>query len=86
MVLFVIAVCYDLCTTFRTVFEIMALVNEDTVNTQFLKGDHIVLAALVVQLVDLGLQALLGFLHLFDGEVLGFFSLGFGNAIIISSI
>ena len=58
----------------------MRLVNEDTVNTQFLKGDHIVLAALVIQLVDLGLQALLGFLHLFDGEVLGFFSLGIGNA------
>ena len=26
------------------------------------------------------MQALLGFLHLFDGEVLGFFSLGFGNS------
>ena len=58
----------------------MALVNEDAVNAQFLKGDHIVLAALVVQLVDLSLQALLGFLHLFDGEILRFFSLGFGNA------
>ena len=58
----------------------MALVDEDTVNTQFLKGDHIVLAALVVQLVDLGLQALLGFLHLFDRELLRFFSFGFGNA------
>ena len=46
----------------------MALVDEDTVNAQFLKGDHIVLAALVVQLVDLGLQALLGFLHLFYYE------------------
>ena len=57
----------------------MALVDEDTVNAQFLKGDHIVLAALVVQLVDLGLQALLGFLHLFDREILRFFSLGFGN-------
>ena len=54
----------------------MALINEDTVNTQFLKGDHIVLAALVVQLVDLGLQALFGFLHLLDGELLRFFSLG----------
>lgn len=80
MVLFVIAVCYDLCTTFRTVLKIMRFVNEDAVNAQFFKGDHIVLAALVIQLVDLGLQALLGFLHLFDGEVLGFFSLGFGNA------
>ena len=58
----------------------MRFVNENTVNAQFLKGDHIVLAALVVQLVDLGLQALLGFLHLFDGEILRFFSLGFGNA------
>ena len=58
----------------------MALINEDTVNTQFLKGDHIILAALVVQLVDLGLQALFGFLHLLDGELLRFFSLGFGNA------
>ena len=57
----------------------MRLVNEDTVNTQFLKGDHIILTALVIQLVDLSLQALLGFLHLFDGEVLGFFSLGIGN-------
>ena len=58
----------------------MRLVNEDSVNAQFLKGDHIVLAALVIQLVDLGLQALLGFLHLFDREILCFFSLGFGNA------
>ncbi len=58
----------------------MALINEDTVNAQFLKGDHIVLAALVIQLVDLDLQALLGFLHLLDGELLRFFSLGFGNA------
>ena len=46
----------------------MALINEDTVNTQFLKGDHIILAALVVQLVDLGLQALLGFHHLLNGK------------------
>ena len=58
----------------------MALINEDTVNTQFLKGDHIILAALVVQLVNLGLQALFGFLHLLDGELLRFFSLGFGNS------
>ena len=80
MALFVLAVNKGLCATFRTIFEIMALVDEDAVNTQFLKGDHIVLAALVVQLVDLGLQALLGFHHLFDREILRFFSLGFGNA------
>ena len=58
----------------------MRFVNENTVNAQFFKGDHIVLAALVIQLVDLGLQALFRFLHLFDGEILRFFSLGFGNA------
>ena len=58
----------------------MALINEDTVNAQFFKGDHIILTALVIQLVDLGLQALLGFHHLFDREILRFFSLGFGNS------
>ena len=58
----------------------MRLVNEDTVNAQFLKGDHIILAALVIQLVDLGLQPLWGFHHLFDREILRFFSLGFGNS------
>ena len=80
MVLFVIAVCYDLCTTFRTIFEIMALVDENSVNAQLFKCDHIVLAALIIQLVDLGLQALFRLLHLFDREILRFFSLGFGNA------
>ena len=58
----------------------MALVDENSVNAQLFKCDHIVLAALVVQLVDLGLQALLSFHHLFDREILRFFSLGFGNA------
>ena len=50
MVLFVIAVCYDLCTTFRTILKIMTLVHKDPVNTQLLKSYNIVLAALVVQL------------------------------------
>ena len=70
MVLFVIAVCYDLCTTFRTIFIVMALVDEQTINAQFFERDHIVLPALVVQLVQLILQALAGLFHLLDGEVL----------------
>ena len=48
----------------------MALVDEQTVNAQFLKCDHIILPALVVQLVQLILQALAGLFHLLDGEVL----------------
>ena len=34
MALFVIAVCYDLCTTFRTILKIMAFVHKDAVNTR----------------------------------------------------
>ena len=48
----------------------MALVDEQPVNAQFLKCDHIILPALVVQLVQLILQALAGFFHLLDGKVL----------------
>ena len=48
----------------------MALVDEQPVNTQFLERDHIILAALVVQLIQLVLQALTGLFHLLDGEVL----------------
>ena len=50
LALFAIAANYGLCATFRTIFEIVALVNEDAVNTQFLKGHKAVLAALIVQL------------------------------------
>ena len=67
MVLFVIAVCYDLCTTFRTILEIVALIHKDPVNTQLLKGNHIVLAALVVQFGQPILQRFSCPLHQADG-------------------
>ena len=51
------------------VFVVMGLVHEDAVNTQFFKGHKIVLAALVVQLLQLGLDLLAAALHLLDGEV-----------------
>ena len=44
MVLFVIAVCYDLCTTFRTVLVVVGLVHKDAVYAQFLKGNKVILA------------------------------------------
>ena len=81
MVLFVIAVGYDLCTTFRTILKIMALVHEDTVNTQLLKGNHIILAALVVQLGQTVLQGFPCPLHLLDGIVLCMVPLGFPDTV-----
>ena len=56
MVLFVIAVCYDLCTTFRTIFEIMAFIDEQPVDAQLLKGHGVVLGALIVELLQPRLQ------------------------------
>ena len=58
----------------------MALVDEQPINAQFLEGDHIILAALVVELVQLVLQALAGLFHLLDGEVLRMGILSFLNA------
>ena len=66
MVLFVIAVCYDLCTTFRTVLKIMALINKEPVHAELLKGDGVILAALVVELGQPCLQRFPGTLHLLD--------------------
>ena len=40
MVLFVIAVCYDLCTTFRTVLKRVCLVYKQPVYAQLLKGPY----------------------------------------------
>ena len=53
----------------------MTLINEDAIHTQFLKCDDIILAALIVQPVDLGLQSFAGLFHLLDGEVFRFFLL-----------
>lgn len=46
----------------------MCLVHKNSVNAQLFKGHHIVLAGLVVQLVQLRLDAFLGLLHLLNGE------------------
>ena len=58
----------------------MALVNENAVNAQLLKGDNIILAALVVELVQLHLQAFPGLFHLLDGKVFRLIRLGLLNA------
>ena len=51
----------------KEVLKIMALVNENAVNTQFLKRHNIVFPALVVEFRQLRLQRFTGALHLFDG-------------------
>ena len=49
----------------------MRLVHHQTVHAQLLKGDDVILAALVVELVQLPLQLLFHALHLLDGKILG---------------
>ena len=49
----------------------MRLVNHQAVHAQFLKGDDVILVALVVELVQLPLQLLFHALHLLDGKILG---------------
>ena len=70
MALFVLAVNKGLCATFRTIFVVVGLVHEQAVYSQLLKGHHIVLAALVVELFQLGLNRLAGTLQLLDAEPL----------------
>ena len=53
------------------VFEIMCLIHHKAVHAQILKGDDVILALLVVELVQLFLELLPCPLHLFDGEILG---------------
>lgn len=48
MALFVLAVNKGLCATFRTIFKPMCLVHKQLIHAQFLKSDHIILAALVI--------------------------------------
>ena len=54
----------------KQIFEPVALVNEQPVNTQLFEGDNIILAFGGSQFVQPCLQGLTGFLHLLDGEVL----------------
>ena len=53
------------------ILEIVRLVHHQAVHAQLLKGDDVILAALVVELVQLPLQLLFHALHLLDGEILG---------------
>ena len=53
------------------VFEVVRLVHHQAVHAQLLKGDDVILAALVVELVQLPLQLLFHALHLLDGKILG---------------
>ena len=64
----------------KEVLETMALVHEHPVNTQFLKGHKVVLAALVVEPFQLRLQRFSGAFQLLDRVPLGFGRLGFLNA------
>ena len=67
MVLFVIAVCYDLCTTFRTVLVVVCLVNENTVNSQLFKGHNIIFPGCIIEFVQSCLKGFPHFLHLLNG-------------------
>lgn len=68
MALFVLAVNKGLCATFRTVFELMGFIDEQTVDTELFKGQRIVLSCLF-ELIRLFLQALTGTLHSLDLEL-----------------
>ena len=70
MVLFVIAVCYDLCTTFRTILVVVRLVHIQPVYAQLLKGHNVVLSGAVLELFELGFKAALGALQRLNGEPL----------------
>ena len=59
----------------------MALIHENAVNAQLLKGYHIVLAALVVQLGKPVFQRFPGAFHLLDRIILRMVPLGFPDAV-----
>ena len=58
----------------------MALIHKDPVHAQFLKGHKVVLAALIVQPLQLCLQRFPGALQLLDGVSLRLCLLGVLNA------
>lgn len=51
------------------IFIVVGLINEKPVHAQFLKGHDVIFAALIVELIQFGLQPLFGAFHLFNGEV-----------------
>ena len=61
------------------VFEIMCLIHHQAIHAQILKGDDVILALLVVELVQLFLELLPCPLHLFDGEILAVLIFEFCN-------
>ena len=59
----------------------MTLIYKDAVNSQLLKGHHIVLAALVIQLRQPVFQGFPGTFHLLDGIILRMVPLGFPDTV-----
>ena len=57
----------------------MGFVHKQTVNAQFLKGHNAVFLLAVRQLLQLGFEIFLGFLHLLDGVALAVLGFCFGN-------
>ena len=53
----------------------MALVNKEPVNAQFLKGNNVVLTALIIELLQFGFEGFAALFKLLNGEV--FSSVGF---------
>ena len=64
----------------KKVLKIMTLIHKDPIHAQLLKGYKVVLAALIVELCQLGLQRFPGALQLLDGVSLRLCLLGVLNA------
>ena len=62
------------------IFIEMRLVHKQTVNTQFLKCNYIILSRLVVQLLQLCFQCFLCFFHLLDRETAAILTPGIGQS------
>ena len=62
------------------IFIEMRLVHKQTVNTQFLKCNHIILSRLVVQLLQLCFQCFLCFFHLLDRKTAAVLTSGIGQS------
>ena len=62
------------------IFIEMRLVHKQTIHTQFLKCDHIILSRLVVQLLQLCFQRFLCFFHLLDRKTAAVLTPGIGQS------
>ena len=63
------------------VFVVVRFVDKQPIDAEFLKCDHVILAALIVQLFELRFQPALRFLKLFDRKPFGIVIFGFLNAL-----